>query len=589
MNRMVLLAIVGMTIAALTGILQPTLAAVVCCWYEDAPTDSVRVSTDTAKKFGYVTHEPKTTRDLSFDSRGVVTWPVGTSSKSYFINMSNASLASGFTEASAVSTIQSAASSWRSLYSSITAPIPSVIGTQDNTVPASLNPTTGCGTGLKDNKNAVAWCSSAATGGAPAVTNRSPSMASSGAGVKTGTTSGNQGLVEVDIVYNKDYFINSGNWSQSYLDFYTRHEFGHFYGLGDLYQAYGGACDVDSGGDSDQIMCGLPSSQGWGDRAGASWMYPKRYSTSLSVTNTVSGSDSAVGSIPGSGTSSDLLIAYADYNSATPETTIKVKPIWDISSSGSGTAGTVVSLLTVSNQVYDIGATFANVNSGTTPDLIVSYSQNSAGLPIVKFRVFFDISYSGGAFTWSSSSPGATVSGAGGDKGTDVAVYNFDTDTAQELVVMDSYFDGTKNVLYWYWGDISTAGDVASWNIVGTDGGTISVGASEDIGFAKPSSVNDRIVTVYYRDNTTTPAPAESYMHEHLINISTSGTVGSNKILGKYAPLYSIGTITLEGIGGGDAVNLGGTSLFKDEIISWVDGTTAYYTIEWEGRLNSHP
>lgn len=85
------------------------------------------------------------------------------------------------------------------------------------------------------------------------------------------------------------------------------------------------------------------------------------------------------------------------------------------------------------------------------------------------------------------------------------------------------------------------------------------------------------------------PRNANSYMHEHPINISTSGTVGSNKILGKYAPLYSIGTMTLEGIGGGDSVNLGGTYLFKDEIISWVDGTTAYYTIEWEGRLNFHP
>lgn len=588
MNRIILLAIVGTMVAGLTGILQSTLATVVCCWYEDAPTDSVRVSTDTAKRFGYVTHDPGQSRDLSFDSRAVVTWPVGTSSKSYLISMTNARLASGFTEASAVSTIQSSASSWRSLYSSITAPMPSVTGTQDNTATASLNPVSGCGTGTTDTKNVVAWCASAATSGAPAAINRSPSLASSGVGVKTGTTSGNQGLVEADIVVNKDYYANG--WTQSDLDRTNRHEFGHFYGLGDLYKVYGSACDYDPGGDSDQIMCGLPSSQGWGDRAGAAWMYPKLYSTSLSVTSTVSGSDSAVGSISGSGTSPDLFIAYADYNSATPSSTIKVKPVWDINSSGSGTAGTVVSLpITHSSQIYDVGATFANVNSGTSPDLVISYSYNSGGVSIVRFRVFFDISYSSGSFTWASSTLGATVSGAGGDKGTDVAVYNFDTDTAQELVVMDTYFDGTKNVLYWYWGDITTAGDVPSWNIVGTDGGTISVGASEDIGFAKPSSVNDRIVTVYYRDNTATPTPAQSYMHEHLINISTSGTVGTNKILGKYAPLYSIGTGTLAGIGAGDAVDLGGTSQFKDEVVSWVVGTTAYYTIEWEGRLNSHP
>jgi hypothetical protein len=78
-------------------------------------------------------------------------------------------------------------------------------------------------------------------------------------------------------------------------------------------------------------------------------------------------------------------------------------------------------------------------------------------------------------------------------------------------------------------------------------------------------------------------------MHERVVNILTSGIVGSNKILGKYAPLYQIGTGTLGGIGAGDAVHLGGTSLFKDVIVSWVSGTTAYYTIEWEGRLNSHP
>ncbi len=565
--------IVVMILLALWQIF-PAFASPQCCYYESTPPTNALVSSTTGYPYGYITHQPSTTAgDLFIDSDSALRWS-STSTKSYLINMSGATLASGFTESAAVSTIQTGAGSWRSLLSNVS-DVPALSSSTTTTYGPS-QAASGCGSGSTDTRNVVAWCSDSwfdSHGGsaATAFAYLSPSWSSAGTGIQTS-------LSEVDIALHAGFF--TGGWTSSDLDRTIRHEFGHFYGLGDLYRINGTGCSFDPGGDFDQLMCSTASTQGWGDKAGAVFLYPKRYSTSLSVTNIVSGSDSATAAIPSSGSNPDILFVYADYNSGAPQSVIKVKPYWDISSStGSGTSGTVSTLRTESYQVFDVGATIESVGGSSNPDLVLTYSRTLLSNTYTYYMVFFDISYSGGALTWSSTYGPTPVTGSGNDKGTDVLVYDMTGDGSKDLVVMNSRYDGANYKLYWYWGTISSNGSVSSWSS-SPDNNTISVKSSEDIGFSKPTSANNRIVTISYKDG--------SYMRQHDLYLSSSGTVGTNKIIEKYAPIYSISG-TLEGIGAGDAYNLGGSSSYKEQIFSWVDGTTVYYTIEWEGRLNSHP
>lgn len=89
------------------------------------------------------------------------------------------------------------------------------------------------------------------------------------------------------------------------------------------------------------------------------------------------------------------------------------------------------------------------------------------------------------------------------------------------------------------------------------------------------------IFTLNFRDDN-------NYVKQNVIHFSSSGAISSSdRLIYKYAPLKDIGTTGGGKAGGGDMVNIGQKS-YKDARYSWVEGTNANYTIDWDSRLNSH-
>lgn len=549
MNK-VIVSILG--VAMLAGyMIIPALAT----HYEPNPPSSLLVS----PPYGFVTHQPPDTSDTTIDSRSALRWPTSTTSVTYYTNMNGATLAPGFTVSQARQKIIDAGNTWYNTLSSSSSIFSLNWGGDQGADASLLRTQCGTGTSTTDGLNLVAFCSGI---GSNAAAQLSPSFSSSG-GITTSVT-------EVDMVFKSGVtWANDWNSGNQNITNTAMHEFGHWHGLGDLYKVYG-FCGPSN--EPNQIMCGSPLNLGWGDKDGIRWLYPKTQgSFALSPSGTITGADSGVTLIDGN-QSPDMIFVWGDYSSSTGQTTIKAKGIWDISATtGSGTVGTTVTLYTVTGQVYDVGATIYNsVNSGTTPDLIVTYTTSATS-----YLVFWDLGRSSSTLTWTSRSGPYSVGGSGGDKGTDVVVFDMNGDGTRDLLVMDSYNPGTGYKFWYYYGTLSTSGTVASWT-TGSSSNTISL-VGEDIGGSIPY-VSNRIGVVSDKD-------ARGWVTERLLHFTTSGSIDASITSNKVAPLKPIGTVN--GVGAGDAFNLGEQS-YNEQFFSWVDTNTGYYIIDWDSRLNSH-
>ncbi|MFY3741851.1 MAG: hypothetical protein HMLIMOIP_002311 [Candidatus Nitrosomirales archaeon] len=541
-------------VAGVVGAVIPVFAAIQCCYFEDTPPELLRVS----PSYGFITHEPEDglPDDFSFDSRASIKWTQ--SDTSLNVNyQTNLSGVSGISQDEARTQIQNAENNWSSVLSS-SSKLPNFVYQQDTSnTPSLLKTECAAGVSTVNSINEIGFCNIAAGGLVQT------------SGVRLNQTTNT--IVEADMV------LNDGFWTSSQLYNATLHEFGHWYGLGDLYKSY--ACETYE--INDPVMCIQDFSLGtlqWGDKDGIRWLYPIRYSFGLSAVNIITGADAAVAQIDSSCPNPDLLAVWGDYSGAGVQTTIKARVLWDLDSitGARTTTGTIQSLVTVSGQTYDVGATLYKVDADQAYDLIITYTVPFSGTSITYYMIFWDITRSGScgsSFTYSGTAGPYTVPFTAGDRGTDVAVFDIDGDITRDLVVTDSYLLGSSYTFWYYYGALSGAGTVSTWH-TGISSGEFSV-PTEDVGFSRP----------YSFVNALSFKPASGDTKQHFLHFNTADSSIDYSITNKFGPLRSQGSLT--GFGAGDAINLGEQST-NEMFFVWTNTSTGYYVIEWDSKINSH-
>jgi hypothetical protein len=225
----------------------------------------------------------------------------------------------------------------------------------------------------------------------------------------------------------------------------------------------------------------------------------------------------------------------------------------------------------VSGATRDLGATYANVDGDSFHDLILAYSIGSKSY----YKVFFDITSS---FGWSGTAGPYEITATGGVDGIDIAYYNMDGTSGPHLLVAGN--DVFNDFIY-FWATISAGGLIITPWQSGPDNGEIGINSGEEIGIQMYHGYPDGVFTVNFRDD-------DNYIKQNVISFGSNGGISnSDRLLYKFAPLKDIGTSANGKVGGGDMVNIGEQS-YNDAIYSWVQGANAYYTIDWDSRLNSH-
>lgn len=542
--------------------------AVIQPQYWDDLTDNPNlVNVAVSPPYGYFTHRQLglTDADEKFDSRAALRWATSIVNRDYFVNAVGGS--GGLSETIIIQKLQEADNLWHSQISASS-------GAPSFTYKSFMIP--------EDASLLGSICGNAPVANGVNEIDICPGINSGGGTVHSVTRLSGQVVTttEVDMGFSQNY-----QWDSD-IDFYNvaLHEFGHFYGLADMYsEISGGGYDCLGGESPHPIMCPdvglihLESPQ-WGDRDGVRWLYPKLVSgqNSFSLSGTVSGSDSGVAQID-SNSLKDLMFVWGDYNSGTGQTTIRAKAIWDINSSTGlgGTVGSSVALTTIAGQTKDVGATLGDITGDTSKrDLVITFVDGVS--TFVKYMTLKDITKSGNSFTFGTP-VSDFVDPTSGDKGTDVIVFDMIPGGAKEMVVIDS-FDSNGLKLFYYYAALLSDGSVApgSWT-QGSSSGTIPL-STEDIGAQVPYPSN-RIVTVVDQ------APNGGRVKEDLIHFGTGGGI-LGKITSKNAlGRQPVGVVT--GLGAGDAINLGEQS-YPEQFFSWSDATTGYYFVEWDSRLNSH-
>ncbi|HXG08141.1 MAG TPA: hypothetical protein VNI77_12540, partial [Nitrososphaera sp.] len=282
----------------------------------------------------------------------------------------------------------------------------------------------------------------------------------------------------------------------------------------------------------------------------------------------------------------DLMYLFVDYDSAGPTSRIKIKPVWDINSgTGQGTSGPTVTALTLSGRVHDVGATLANIDGQSDSyDMVLTMTREISGTPYVHWITLFDVrkTVSNNGITISSTSPLYFYQNSQGDKGTDVTIFDYDSDGNQDIGIIDSYHN-VYTTPWLYFGRIYTNGTVISLTTAGGSGSTVLqfVYTDSDIGFTLMSDTSKRLFSISYADT--------KWIRQHIVYINGTGAM-QFALDEKYAPLHVRGQFAPLGLGQGDAVDFSpDTDNLRDNFNVYYHNSNAYYTIEWDNRVNSHP
>ncbi|HXG06482.1 MAG TPA: hypothetical protein VNI77_04055 [Nitrososphaera sp.] len=505
----------------------------------------------------YITTHPNDSHvnvDESINVKQGRKWSTAGSAEYYKLNAAAATWEPGYTFTDAKNDIASVKSEWTSLTTISNGPTLSDGG--NTTLGASMVADACGGSGYtNDGENVLQWC------------NISPDGII--AGVRTYVWTYDAGLQividEADMVLETTYLGSAVQWGDDTTSYWNvkeevRHEFGHFImALGDIYELYGGTCDDQVSGTDEPVMCSASTNSALqpGDKAGAAFHYPKRYSQSLYVEGSIVGADSAVGQLRHSdGTTNslnDLLIVYVDHNPTDGKRYIRIRPMWDILSSGvATTVGTTTTVINTASPVYDVGATIANINNAGSPDLVITYTKDVSGVGQQHWVTFFDVvkNTANNGISVGSNSAIYTHNGATPARGSDVVIFNFDTDNGNEIGLMHSR-ESTDTRPHLYIGDINTSGVVSGLFSAGNSGHSSLVipRAGGDIGFSivginNGGASDQRMFSINFDGNN-------DYVMQHLIHVNSTNWI-SHGWTNKYGPLYDNDALFL-GIGSGDS------------------------------------
>lgn len=423
-------------------------------------------------------------------------------------------------------------------------------------------------------------------------------------------TMGANGGYDREIVEG-DFIIDDDRSTATQIRETARHEFGHMFFLGDLYQLYNAddeACQ-DAGNEPpfNPLMCS-GNNIDTGDVDGIYFLYPFREVMSIDEQFTNRASDIAVAYLDDTSDDDEpeMVTVYEDYDSAGDTGYVYARLNRDIDpTSYSSTSGASLELFSDPGTTYfeDMGAAFGDIdhdgcdgksssdtdcelNGGSgNPDLVVAWIDD---VDDGKFLVYFDVEVvSPTQITWSSVTSERTINPVtSGYEGLDVLLMDFDSDGwKDELLTIMTDFDSTagSDQVFFTWASLSTSGLDGTWQSV-TD---TNVNISDDvIGAGIVDDSRQYVLVSYERDEL--PADQE-YMGYKVFDFTATGgwiqVTDTAKIMGM-VPTDNIST-ALDAVGG-DYIFFTGASQYPDYIAQWNDSNNNYFMVERDTRTNSH-
>jgi len=270
----------------------------------------------------------------------------------------------------------------------------------------------------------------------------------------------------IDQYIEADMALDVGPWSSiAEMQSIARHEFGHWYGLGDLYQMWPGTCAANEAAQGPPVMCTTASGVQIGNVNGLYYLYPELNTFDFPDSFVNNNIDAAVYQIAGSANNNaDMVVLITDRDSGTNTNHFKIRPLVDIDpNTYAGTLGVTETLFSVtSGTIRDVGIAISNVdNSGTdNRDMVVGYVDT---LGRIKFRTYFDINLSSNNLGWTSVSAEQTiVPSTTNHYGIDMVVFNVDGDTRDEMVIFSTEIVNSVRYVHWWVVNFNNDGTIAS-------------------------------------------------------------------------------------------------------------------------------
>jgi hypothetical protein len=256
---------------------------------------------------------------------------------------------------------------------------------------------------------------------------------------------------------------------------------------------------------------------------------------------------------------------------------------WNINFQADGGNGQVVTLQSgLAGEIQDIGASLYDINSNGFPDLIVTYTlENPLDTYKTYYKIWKDIkretTATNSKFIHSGTAGGTEITAASASRGSDAFVWDIDNDGQKNIVLFAIKQDASSEErLYYYYAELNTDYSIGSW-VAGLDNGDVIISGQFDIGATLYDS-SKRLVAISFNNNGV-----------RMQMIEFEGTSFGHKQL-KYGPILDFSGLE-DGVGGVEAFDFGGVPsvTFPEQVYMWIQNNVAYWAVEYDSRLNSHP